>query len=244
MNQRQSRHLTALLAVIVLFSGRKVFADCLLTNLGFTPLGELGFNIYANFPGGLYPDGANARPPAHEAAGIEIATNQMLPLNAAGDVDTNSGKIVLLSLGMSNTTHEWASGDNATHNITNAFKYRADQDPSRNPQLVIVDGAIGGQDAIQWTNPASGNWSAVITQRLAPAGVTTNQVQAMWLKEALARPKSYGLFPSHAQALQSDLGTILRIAKVRYPNLKLVYLSCRTRAYDINSADLNPEPFA
>src|SRR6266404_4323658 len=174
MNPRQSRHLMALLPVILMF-------------------------------------------PAHEAAGIEIATNQILPLNASGNMDTNSGKIVLLSLGMSNTTHEWASGDNVTHNITNAFKYRADQDPSKNPQLVIVDGAFGGQDAITWTNPASANWAMVITQRLVAAGVTTNQVQAMWLKQALAGPHNYGSFPGHAQSLQGYLATILRIAKAKYP---------------------------
>jgi len=40
------------------------------------------------------------------------------------------------------------------------------------------------------------------------------------------------------------MAQILRIAKSRYPNLKLVYLSCRTRAYTTNSTDLNPEPFA
>jgi PKD repeat protein len=226
------------------FYVRVALADCSVTNLGLMPLNELGFNSYFNVPGGLYPSGANTRPSAHEAAGVQIATNEIIPLDDLGNVNTNTGKIVLLSLGMSNTTHEWASGDNLTHNITNAFKYRADQDPSKNPQLVIVDGAIGGQDAIQWTNPASVNWSNVVVQRLAPAGVTTNQVQAMWLKEALARPKNYGLFPLHAQSLQNDLEIILRIAKTKYPNLKLVYLSCRTRAYDTNSADLNPEPFA
>jgi len=175
---------------------------------------------------------------------MRIATNEIVPLNASGSTDTNNGKIVLLALGVSNTTQEWASGDNVTHNITNAFKYRADLDPSKNPQLVIVDGAFGGQDAITWTNSASANWAMVITQRLVAAGVTTNQVQALWLKQALVAPRNYGSFPGHAQALQGYLAIILRIAKAKYPNLKLVYLSCRTRSYDTNAADLNPEPFA
>jgi PKD repeat protein len=222
----------------------RLAADCSVTNLGIAPLNELGFNTYSNSAGGLYPNGANTRPPAHEADGMQIATNEILPLNASGNTDTNNGKIVLLSLGVSNTTQEWASGDNVTHNVTNTFKYRADQDPARNPKLVIVDGAFGGQDAITWTNAASANWAMVITQRLVAAGVTTNQVQAMWLKQALAGPRNYGLFPGHAQALQDFLATILRIAKAKYPNLKLCYFSCRTRSYDTNAADLNPEPFA
>jgi PKD repeat protein len=222
----------------------RVAADCSVTNLGVAPLNEMGFSAYSNYTGGLYPNGANTRPPAHESAGLQIATNEILPLNASGSTDTNNGKIVLLSLGVSNTTQEWASGDNVTHNITNTFKYRADVDPSKNPQVVIVDGAFGGQDAITWTNPASANWAMVITQRLAAASVTTNQVQALWLKQALVAPHNYGTFPSHAQSLQGYLATILRIAKSKYPNLKLVYFSCRTRSYDTNFADLNPEPFA
>src|SRR6267154_885813 len=244
MKPVRSKQWVALLALVLALPTRQLVADCSVTNLGFTPLNELGFRTYSNSAGGLYPNGANSRPPAHEAAGIEIATNEILPLNASGNVDTNSGKIVLLSLGVSNTTQEWASGDNVTHNITNAFKYRADLDPSKNPQLVIVDGAFGGQDAITWTNPASANWAMVITQRLVAAGVTTHQVQALWLKQALAGPHNYGAFPGHAQALQGYLAIILRIAKAKYPNLKLVYLTCRTRSYDTNSADLNPEPFA
>ena len=238
------RNQSAVLGLVLLLFVFTAFADCTVTNTGIAPLDEMGFNSYSNYSAGLYPNGANTRPPAHEAAGIQIAVNQILPLSASGNVDTNSGKIVLLSLGMSNTTHEWASGDNLTHDVTKTFQYRADRDPSKNPQLVIVDGAIGGQDAIQWTNPADATWSQVITQRLPQAGVTTNQVQAMWLKEALAVPKNYGTFPLHAQSMQHDLGMILRIAKSKYPNLKLVYFSGRTHAYETNSAALNPEPFA
>jgi PKD repeat protein len=235
--------LAALLSFLSLLPCRSV-ADCTVTNLGVAPLNEMGFGSYSNVVGGLYPNGANTRPPAHEAAGMRIATNEIVPLDASGNTDTNNGKIVLLSLGVSNTTQEWASGDNVTHNITNAFKYRADIDPSKNPKLVIVDGAFSGQDAITWTNPASANWAMVITQRLVAANATTNQVQVLWLKQALVAPHNYGSFPGHAQALRGYMETILRIAKAKYPNLKMAYLTCRTRSYDTNAADLNPEPFA
>ena len=219
-------------------------ADCSVTNVGITPLPELGFQKYKGFAGGLYPHYANQPPPTHLAAGVSIAENEIKPLNAAGNVDTNNGKIVLLSLGMSNTTQEWNVGDTITGDKTRAFKFRADHDPSKNPKLIIVDGAIGGRDAPDWTNADAPTWSMVITQRLVQAGVTTNQVQAMWLKQALASPRNYGDFPLHAQALQNDLASILRIARAKYPNLKLVYLSGRTRAYTADSGTLNPEPYA
>src|SRR5579859_6412499 len=138
MNPRMSRHLRGevvlFIALTWMFRVQVAMADCTLTNLGFTPMNELGFQTYSNFSGGLYPNGANGRPPAHEAAGLQIATNQIVPLDTAGNAKPNTGKIVMLSLGMSITTDEWASGDNATLNITNAFQYRANQDPSKNPQ--------------------------------------------------------------------------------------------------------------
>jgi hypothetical protein len=212
-------------------------ADCAYTNAGIIPLNELGFRTYSNFVGGLYPGGANTRPPGHEAAGLQIA-QQIQPLDAIGNADTNNGKIVLLSLGMSNTTQEWASKG------TNHFLRLATNDPSLNSRVRIVDGAIGGQDAVEWTNANAGTWDMVISQRLVAASVTTNQVQVLWLKQALAGPRNYGNFPLHAQALQNQLATILRIAKSKYPNLKLAYLSCRTRAYVSTPTALNPEPYA
>ncbi len=213
-------------------------ADCTLTNVGLMPLPELGLARYKGSLGGLYPHDANPRPPAHLADGLRAATNRVKPLNASGAPDPVSGKIVLLSIGMSNTTQEWASKG------TNSFYRLCVRDPSLNPQVKVVDGAIGGKDAVQWTNINAGTWNMVITQRLAQAGVTTNQVQAIWLKQALAGPLKYGAFPQHAQALRNSLAMILRNAKAAFPNLQLAYLSCRTRAYVDTPTALNPEPFA
>lgn len=192
--------------------------------------------MYRSFSGGLYGKGLNARPVGHETAGLQIATNEILPRNASGDVDTNNGRIVILSIGMSNTTQEWAS--KGTQNL----KRLADADPSKNPQLVIVDGAQGGQPAGSWTNINAGTWRVVETNRLRTAGVTTQQVQVLWIKQAHPRPSS--AFPQHAELLQRDIEQIIRNAKIRYPNLRIAYLSSRTRAYTTNQGSLNPEPQA
>jgi hypothetical protein len=45
------------------------------------------------------------------------------------------------------------------------------------------------------------------------AGVTPQQVQVVWLKQALIGPANYGVFPAHAQMLQADVETIIRNIK-------------------------------
>jgi hypothetical protein len=221
-------------------SARLLHADCTLTNLGITPLPDLGLGTYKNFTGGLYANGTNTRPPPHEAAGLRIANQEIVPRDAAGNVDTNNGKIVMISVGMSNTTDEFSRLGPST------FKPRADADLSKNPQLVIVDGAQGGRDSVQWTNINSTTWStidAILTSQRYR--VTTQQVQIAWIKQARGRPSDYGAFPAHARVLQDNLEMIARALKVRYPNIKLVYLSSRTRAYvELTTGGLNPEPYA
>lgn len=212
-------------------------ADCTLTNVGRRPLPEWGLRPYQDHPTGLYPHYANTPPPAHLAAALRLATNEIAPRDAAGNVNTNSGKIVLLSIGMSNTTQEWASKGEEN------FRALANADPARNPRLVIVDGAQGGQAATDWTNFPHRTWSNVL-QRLQNSGVTTNQVQVLWMKHARRQPAASGAFPAHARALQGDLETILRLAQQQFPHLKIAYVSSRTRSYEDNPGALNPEPFA
>src|SRR5207245_5542582 len=105
-----------------------------------TPLTELGTAEYQGFQGGLYPGGKNERPAAHEATGIALA-KQVQPLGADGKPSAD-GEIVLLSVGMSNTTQEFST-----------FKRIADADQDKNPKLVIVDGAQGGMSANRITHP-------------------------------------------------------------------------------------------
>lgn len=209
--------------------------DCSLTSTGNIPLPDLGAGLYQGFPGGLYPNGSDLIPEAHAAAGLTQAA-QIQPLNSTGVLDNTNGQIALISIGLSNTTDEFSDGDLS-------FKPRADADPGKNPQLTIVDGAQGGKDAVDWADPNSDTWTT-LTERLAAAGVSAAQVQVVWMKLALEYPDNYGAFPAHAQGLQSKLEAILRLLKSRYPNVRIVYFSSRTRAYTDAPTVLNPEPFA
>jgi len=222
----------AFIGVLSLVWHTQALADCSLTSTGFTPVNDLWPGSYQNYAGGLYPKGANNAPPEHLAAGIDRATNQIRPLNAFGDYDPVNGQIVMISVGMSNTTQEFSR-----------FVPMASADPTKNPQLVIVDGAQSGKDASAWADPTAVTW-ATVNFRLSSAGVTPAQVQVAWVKQAEVGPNSLGAFPLHAQVLQTDLEAIARNLKTNYPNIKIAYYSSRTRAYTDVASSHNPEPFA
>ena len=187
---------------------------------------------YHGFAGGLYPDGKNERPPAHEAAGLALA-KQIRPLDADGK-PIPEGKIVFLSVGMSNTSQAFT-----------AFREVAKSEQDLNPRLVLVNGAQGGMTAAAIQDPDDNRrgteyWK-VVNNRLQAAGVTPAQVQAVWIKQADAGP-SQG-FPKYAQTLHAELGKIVQILPRRFPNVKLVYISNRTYAGWAKTR-LNPEPYA
>lgn len=202
--------------------------NCSNISVGLKPLTELGTGLYKGYPGGLYPNGQNQRPSSHDSLGRALA-QQIKPLRSAGTVDQPGGKIVLLSIGMSNATQEFST-----------FVPMANADVAKNPQLAIVDGAQGGQTASIISDPNANFWT-VIDQRLAAAGVTRQQVQVAWVKEANANPTQ--AFPVHAQTLQSNYESIARILISKYPNMKIAYYSSRTYAGYATST-LNPEPYA
>ena len=122
----------------------------------------------------------------------------------------------------------------------NSFAKSVAQDPSRNPALTFVEGPGGGWDAVRIARPNARYWTDLDT-RIRRAKLQRNQVQVVWLKQAIAgedRP-----FPQDARALQSRLRAIVRNLSTRFPNLRLIYVSSRTYGgYAITH--LNPEPFA
>ena len=126
------------------------------------PLTDMGpDDRYKGFPGGLYPDDSNKRPEAHEQAGRKLA-RQIRPLNAEGQPDAQ-GKIVLLTIGFSNTLQ-------CSKGLIAAVK----EDSAVAPQVVVVNGAHGGRSAFMIQNPedhAIGEeyWQQHVAGRLADA---------------------------------------------------------------------------
>lgn len=220
------------------------------------PLTELT-GRYKGEDGGLYGGGRNEPPETHLAAARKESA-KIRPLDARGQ-PAEDGTIVLLSIGLSHTTMEFSE-----------FKRVADADPAKSPKLVIVDGAQGGKPAVTWALSGAqflpneevqrlekevkaekgfipqGNrineWD-VADDRLESAGVTPLEVQVIWLKEAVPMPSLLGEFPAHARAMAADITSMLVVAKKRYPNLRIAYLSSRSFGGYAHDGK-NPEPYA
>jgi hypothetical protein len=216
------------LALVLLVAGVMPGADCTQTATWRTPLNGSRFRTYQGFTGGLYIYGSNTRPNWHEAAGQEAAA-LVRPRDAQGQPGAGQGRIVLLSIGMSNTTQEFT-----------AFTRIAGPDPAVNPQLVMVDGAQGGWPADRLVENPEPYWQTV-EQRLQAAGVTAAQVQVAWMKQADRQPNLP--FPQDARKLEAELQQIVRSLRPRFPNLAIVYLSSRIYG-GYASTPLNPEPYA
>lgn len=211
-----------------------VFADCSLTSTNKIPISDLGTGEYLGYQGGLYPNGSNTRPQDYENEGVAISQS-ITPLNINGQPSQN-GKIVMLSIGISNTKQEFAEFIKKT----NLMK----RDGFVNRKIVQINGAQGGQAIDVWADPYNIVWTNV-DNLLIQKNLTESQVQVIWIKLAHNNPHLYGQFPAHVLLYKQRLQQVIINAKSRYTNAKVVYISSRTRAYTQNTEESpSPEPYS
>jgi len=206
--------------------------NCGNTSVGFPPLNDLGAGYWRGMQGGLYPMGENDRPSAHNDDGLFLAST-IQPLDVNGNPDSVSGKIVLLSIGMSNTLQEF-----------DYFEPLVDTLQSKNLYLQTVNGAQGGQD-INHIIDTTGNYWNDIRDTLDALGLSPLQVQVVWFKEAEAQPTDAidTSFVGYVSGLKDKLHIAMNIMKQEFPNAKLCYIASRIYGGYATTL-LNPEPFA
>src|SRR5437016_4030091 len=206
-------------------------------------LNDLGNGTYLGFSGGLYPSGSNTMPAQHHTAGLAHAT-AIHPVDINGNASP-SGKYILLSIGMSNTTQEFCSVPATLPCNSWTFMGQAATDATVNhTSLVLVNGAEGGKAASFWTSPTLADYDRIRDTVLTPQGLSEKQVQIVWLKVANPGP-TIALPAANADAytLLGQEGSILLALKTGYPNLQQVFVSSRIYAGYATST-LNPEPYA
>lgn len=165
----------------------------------------------------LYPN-QNTMPAAHRVAGNAIAAS-LQPLDVNGKVDLVNGKIAAIAEGISNTRLEM-----------DAFWFEFIQNnPAVNPQFKFVNLSEGGCDLVCWFDKG--------------VGAIDPQVQIALLKHSNnlgqfsnGAPKNPAppfttiaskRFPTHAQTTHGMLRKRILDLKVKYPNLKLLYITSR-----------------
>jgi hypothetical protein len=226
------------------------------------PLMDLGSKTYKGFQGGLY-QGNNTIPTAQATAGSGFAS-QVQPLDTSGR-PSSRGKIVFTSIGMSNAAVEFgafsqiAAANSRVNHTTLAIENGA------------LGGITACYWIVPFGSPpcslhTENQFDRVRDNVLTPAGLSEKQVQIVWINEANGAPGvigcgaggnlpcnplcsvgSFGCVNStektEALRYEQQVGEIIRAAKVRWPNLKLAFLSTRIYAgYAV--VNINPEPYA
>jgi hypothetical protein len=207
------------------------------------PLTDLLARTYYGHVGGIYPGGVNQPPADHDTA-ARARRNSIKALDVNGD-ESPFGKYVLLSIGGSGTSQVWCSARSGPPCGAWTFMGKVAADVSVNHYtLVIVNGAADSLDAASWASATSPSYDRIKIGRLAPLGLSENQVQAVWVD--LSDPKPMASLPADtadAYRLQTNLGRVMRALRVRYPYLRLVFVSSRVYG-GYATVDLNPEPYA
>ncbi|MFN0275493.1 MAG: hypothetical protein ACKVPJ_07100 [Chitinophagales bacterium] len=176
------------------------------------PLDELGTGTYEGYTGGLYPNGSNQMPPGFYNDAIKFAQS-IQPLNTSGKPDAN-GKVGLVTIGAS-TVAMFSDG-------IEKFIYDV---PGLKQEIVFVNGGIGGQD-LNKIYDQQGKYWITVESRVAAAGLSNAQVQIVWLQEDDLKYQS-AAFPDRADFLADAFTYVVQKLKIRYPNLKFVYLTAR-----------------
>lgn len=181
----------------------------------YTSVSDTSQTAYETY---LYPNGSNAMPVSHHTAGEAIAAG-LLPLNASGNVDLAGGKIVMVAEGMSNTNDE----------MTRFMQTLLANNPAVNPRLQFKNLSQPGCNLTCWVEKG--------------VGTIDPQVQIVLMKHSNNVPQlangaprvpnepfttaASKRFPRHAQITQGQLKKRILDLKIKYPNLKLLYLTSR-----------------
>lgn len=193
---------------------------------------------YLGFDGGLYGAGQNEPSPEwSEIARRELV--QIVPRDSLGNPSTD-GRIGFIAMSMSNAEQEFG-----------AFRRMAESaaESRKSPQVVLVNTAQGGRAMSAWAMPRYRTFE-IAEERIRSAGLSPQQVQVAWVKLAIelldGRPigsPNPSDLTANLQRVRADTRVVLREAKRRFSNLRIVYLGSRTFG-GYATTDLNPEPYA
>jgi hypothetical protein len=155
------------------------------------------------------------------------------------------GVIGVVCVGMSNATQE------CSQYVT---QVRGAWAGEINPQVRVVDCAVGGNAIEEWINAASDNllWDACITRKLATAGIRPDQVRVLYHKAAdqyTTGPNNTALpaYPdtrSDYAAFLANLSAFAARVPVKFPSVQAVYTTSRSYGGFAGNQNARGEPLS
>jgi hypothetical protein len=214
------------------------------------PLTDLGPGLYlGRFQGGLYPGGSNEVPADH-AALARRRLPSMQPRDLSGTISP-SGKIVLVSIGMSTTTQifchaNWKRDDLDCNSWSFTGQALADSDVDHS-SLIIFNGAMSEQTSEDWDDPSEYNYARVDSM-LYSRGLSPLQIQVAVLPPIVRRGNATDtVLPdtnANAYRFERDLGDVVRAMRARWPNIQFVFLDAYMYGgHDLSGVVLEPRAY-
>ena len=192
-----------------------------------TPLNDLGKNKYMDSVGGLYPGGSNNASGTY-AIDLRKTCTSIVPIDTFGN-PSDTGNILFLSIG----------GSTGGHNMQ-MLRTKTLGNSATNPKLKLLNGNNGsGEGSLNSiAKPNAPYWDHV-SQSLTAVRSSYRQVQVIYLEtEDSSMTVSW---PERPQEVKALLETALRNIKLKFKNIKIVYVLGRTRTFDV-IATWNHEP--
>jgi hypothetical protein len=191
------------------------------------PLNDLGINTFNDSVGGLYPNGQNT-PSGTYAANLLKACKNIVPIDTFGNT-SNKGKVVFISIG----------GSTGGHNMKDLIS-KTNGNPLTNPNLKLFTCNNGTTDAsLKDISDTNSSYWLHVTGVIIASKSSNRQVQVIYL-ETDDTSKIVN-FPIRPTMVKNDLEECLRIFRIKFPNLKIVYVLGRTRTFG-SKALWNKEP--
>jgi hypothetical protein len=193
------------------------------------PLDDLGTGTFGDSVGGLYPNGENA-PSGVYADDLYSISQQIVPLDTFGNPSSSpKAKITFLSMG----------GSTGGHNMKN-LQGKTVGNPLCNQSVKIINGNTGtGDGAIGNIMDTNHTYWAHVSKMLRGTKSSYRQVQVLYLEtDDTAKFISW---PQRPTLVKNDLEACMRVMKIKFPNLKIIYVLGRTKTFG-NNATWNKEP--
>lgn len=191
------------------------------------PLDDLGKGKFRDSVGGLYPNGENS-PSGTYAFDLIRAAKNIIPLDTFG-VASSKGKIAFISIG----------GSTGGHNMKDLIS-KTNGNPETNPDLKLFTCDNGKTDASlkDIIDTTSSYWQHV-TGVIIASKSSNRQIQVIYLEtDDTSKLVNWPLRPN---MVKNDLEGCLRIFKIKFPNIKIVYVLGRTKTFGVK-ATWNKEP--